>query len=144
MADARKGYAGGGGRAGSFGVRLAWGAASGAILGAFAGLLFAAESLLRNPGIGGFRDRAIVLGFFPLFYLAIGLAVGIGVSLVLTLLPRRLRDRFPPAAGPLAAGLVAGFFFLLEGLTRCYPCHQWYRDIIPSLTFGAGTASFVF
>lgn len=106
----------------------------GAAVGAFAGLLFASESLIRNPGIQGFRDRAIVLLFFPLFYGIVGVAGGGAAGALCSLLPRALRRRFDERWGVFGAASTVALFAFLEGLARCYGCHQWYRKTIPSMT----------
>ncbi|MFH1278288.1 MAG: alkaline phosphatase family protein [Candidatus Eisenbacteria bacterium] len=108
--------------------------AAGILAGMFAGLFFASESLIRNPGIQGFRDRAMVLLFFPLFYGIVGAGAGAAAGVLFLLVPRAVRRRFGGSAGVFGAAVTAALFAFLEGLARCYDCHQWYRKSIPSMT----------
>lgn len=121
---------------------FAAGLGAGLLIGAFAGLLWASEALLRNPGIQGLRDRALVLSFFPAFYGLIGAAAGLAGAVLFAVAPRVMRNRYDGRPAPFATGAAAGLFALLEGLGRCYECHQWYRKIIPSMTIGV-TESFL-
>lgn len=129
-------------RGSSFLGRLGVALLAGALIGAFAGLLFGAESLYRNPAIRAAADRLIVLTFFPFLYLLIGAGAGLAAGIGSLLLPARIRERFDRRDGAIGAGAATALFFFLEGLARCYECHQWYRSVIPSMTVSVA-ASFI-
>ncbi|MFH1145069.1 MAG: alkaline phosphatase family protein [Candidatus Eisenbacteria bacterium] len=109
----------------------------GAVTGAVAGLILAVQILLQNPGIRGFQDRASVLVFFPLLYLAIGGALGVGIGLLAALLLRRWGVRGESAAtAAISIGGVATLLVMADALGACSDCHVWYRQEWPSLTVG--------
>ncbi len=124
----------------SFLGRLGAAIPAGALVGAFAGLLFGAESLYRNPVIQAAVDRLIVLTFFPFLYLLIGAGAGLAAGIGTFLLPARFRERFDRRDGVIAAGAATALFFFLEGLARCYECHQWYRKVVPSMTISVAAS----